>query len=256
MPKTYEFKYQRAPGKAVYKPTAASIELGKTIIRRVGRAYSPHPIFYHIGKRGGHVAALRRHLGSTYLSRFDLADFFGNVTRAKVCSALQDVGFTNRVAFGWATDSCVVDDRGRKVLPQGFPQSPLLATLVLELSALGVRLRDLSNQVLVTVYMDDLILSGATAEEVSTASDQILAAAAQAGFPVSENKTALALGTVEAFICELTHRAMKLTSARLNEFADQWIVGTEASQQGIGRYVAAINAEDVQRLATLVAVMT
>jgi hypothetical protein len=252
MPKTYELTFQRAPGKSVYVPTKASIDRGKMIISRVAKRYAPHPIFYHIGKRGGHVAALRRHLVSTYFSRFDLTNFFGNVVRAKVCSALRDIGFSNRVAFAWATDSCVVKD-GRKFLPQGFPQSPLLATLVLEHSALGTKLVELSNQVLVTVYMDDLILSASTVEDVTAASEQVLAAAAGAHFPVSENKTALAQGTVEAFNCQLTHHAMRLTAQRLDQFASQWRGGTVASQQGIDRYVEAINADDLDRLAALVA---
>jgi len=255
VPKTYELRYQRAPGKWVYVPTQASKIRGYQIIGRVTKTYSPHSIFFHLGARGGHVAALRRHLDSRYFSRLDLANFFGNVTRTKTCEALEDIGFGNRQAFDWAVQSSVVED-ARKILPQGFPQSPLLATLVLERSALGRALIRLSNTVVVTVYMDDVVLSGTEAAAVLHASDEVLEAAAVSNLPIAQNKVALAQGSVEAFNCDLTHRHMKISNPRLDRFASQWTAGNAAAQEAIGRYLSAINEGDIQRLAALVNVPT
>lgn len=250
MPQYYKLRYERAPGKAVHVPTPFGAAAGARIVDRVSKRYKPAPIFFHIGARGGHVAALRAHLGSHFFSRFDLANFYGNVTRSKVARALKNLGF-GQDAFAWAFESVVVEG-GKKILPQGFHQSPLLATLVLEQSELGITLSDLAKSGLrVTVYMDDIIVSGETEEAVAAASDRVQAAAAAANFPVSQSKLALTKSSLEAFNCDLVHGRMQIGKDRLDRFADQWLAGNGYVQAGITRYVTSVNEGDLDRLMSI-----
>lgn len=155
----YEYRYERKPGRYIYIQTAASSKEGRAIIKRVGRLYKPHPIFFHLRRRGGHVAAMRVHAGSEYLTRFDIDNFFGNVTRTKISRALRDISISYRAAFNIAHASVVVEG-SRRCLPFGFCQSPILATLVLERSVLGRELKRLATAGFhVSVYMDDIVLS-------------------------------------------------------------------------------------------------
>lgn len=252
MHQTYKHRYERAPGKWIYVPTDVSIERGDRIVSRVLKRYSPKPFFYHIGKRGGHVAALHEHLESAYFARFDLANFFGNVTRAKVSRALKDIGFSQQQSFNWAVESCVVQGT-RKFLPQGFVQSPVLATLVLERSVLGGLLSDLVDKgITVTVYMDDIVLSSLDRHLVEGASVALLDAAAECNFPISRDKLQLTSATIEVFNCDMAHQRIQITADRIAGFAHQWAWGNGYARAAIERYVEAITLNDLQRLHAMV----
>ncbi|MBE0577991.1 reverse transcriptase domain-containing protein [Devosia sp.] len=221
--------------------------MGAKIVDLVTKRYHPHSVFYHLGKRGGHVEALRLHTQSSFFSRFDLENFYGNVIRSKVTRSLRSLGFGSRQAFDWATESVVVQG-SRKALPQGFVQSPILATLALERSALGLALIGLSNAVRVSVYMDDIILSAGTKEEVLEASSKLMQAANEAEYPLASSKKALAEYGIQAFNCNLQFGHMALTEGRMADFANQWLEGSPYAKSAIDRYVSIINPADLERL--------
>jgi hypothetical protein len=72
--------------------------------------------------------------------------------------------FSHDEALRIATASTVrhPDDNARRILPYGFIQSPLLASLVLHESTLGKYLDALhrDERFVVAVYMEDIIISG------------------------------------------------------------------------------------------------
>src|SRR5690606_31651017 len=111
--------------------------------------------------------------------------FFYSIARNRVARALQDVGVTR--ARHYAKWSCVRNPYGdpRYVLPYGFVQSPILATLVLNCSAVGSFLRSLPAHVTVAVYMDDISLSSDSRSDLDSAFGGLLAALDAAQFRAS-----------------------------------------------------------------------
>jgi hypothetical protein len=120
----------------------------------------PH-YFYHL-RSGGHLAAVKAHLHNRCFSTLDISGFFDSVTRSKICRALPHIGIDRRKAWEIAQQSTVEKMPGSFSLPYGFVQSPVLASLALDRSGLGRRIAVLarSNQVRLSCYVDDLVLSG------------------------------------------------------------------------------------------------
>lgn len=240
------------PGKFVYIQTPEAVGRGRNIIRQVKRRYTPDGVFFHIGKRGGHVAALHAHKSSKFFSRLDISNFFGQVTRGKVVRALRRVGFGERRAFDFAIHSVVVEG-DRKVLPFGFCQSPLLATLALERSQLGLAFKTVTETkpVLLSVYMDDIVLSGDDRAQVSSASASLLSAAEIAGFPLSVEKMAVAVESVEVFNCDLAEHEIILRDDRMRKFVEQYGTTTDLGKWAIERYISALSRDELIRFQAL-----
>lgn len=253
MQANYEYSFELKPGKLVFIQTDEAAARGKKIVKVILRRYFPHQIFHHFKRGGGHVRALKRHLGGRYFSTFDIDDFFGRVTRTRLARALQNIGFSKDRSFDWAFESVVVTN-GRKVLPFGFTQSPLLATLVLEQSALGVELKRLDDEgVAVSVYMDDIVISGPTEEAVGSASQRILSAASLANFPLAQSKVAICVQQATAFNILLEERDVQFTEERIQRFAIDFEYLTEAGQGSVQRYALAVAPTELPRLQAAIA---
>jgi hypothetical protein len=63
---------------------------------RIFSYWTPHPAFATFAK-GAHISALRPHLCHRWFAVIDLQQFFENVTRTKICRALEDIGFSRPV---------------------------------------------------------------------------------------------------------------------------------------------------------------
>lgn len=243
----YEYRYELKPSRFVYIQTKNSVIRGKAIIKQVLKKYTPHSIFYHLERRGGHVAALRLHQQSDYFSRFDITNFFGQVSRTRVARSLRRVGFKPSRAFNIALESVVVEGPHR-VLPYGFCQSPVLATLALEQSHLGSELKRLFDAgFLVSVYMDDILISGKYQDVLQEASEAVIEAASKAGFPLSPEKTAIAVANVDTFNCHIESHAITILDERMEKFLTQHDLATDAGQQAIEKYIGAVSAEELDR---------
>jgi hypothetical protein len=248
MLKNYEFTFDLRPGKPVYIQRRDAKARASVAVAQIERRYTPHRIFFHMRRKGGHVAAMRLHKQSTFFSRFDITDFFGHVTRTKIARALREIGFTRQEAFSIAADAVVVRDE-QKVLPFGFHQSPLLATLALERSCLGRALVDLSaSGVLVSVYMDDILLSGSDQEDMRGASAAVIEAAAVAGFPLSTDKLAQAVPSVDVFNCHIRRGGITVLEPRMDRFVEDHRNASDAGQAAIERYVNAVSPSELKRL--------
>jgi hypothetical protein len=125
----YQYKY-RSRGKFICVPTDQCERKGRRIIRFF-RNFDFPDYFYHY-KSGGHVAALHAHLQNKLFFKIDIQNFYYSIARMRVTRALRRFAYPG--ANTLATWSCVANPvRGAKpahVLPIGFVQSPLLASLV------------------------------------------------------------------------------------------------------------------------------
>jgi hypothetical protein len=243
----YEYRYELRPDRFVYIQRKDARVRAKAIIRSVLKRYKPHRIFYHIERQGGHIAALRLHQNSAFFSRFDIQNFFGQVTRTRVSRSLKAVGFSSNRSFDIAVESVVVES-SRKVLLYGFRQSPLLATLSLEQSLLGSVLKQLYNEgLLVSVYMDDILVSGPSAVALETASQRVLEAALHSGFPLSQEKRAIAVQGIDSFNCHVESSSLTVLDERMDRFLDDHNVATNGGKGAIEKYINAVSPSELAR---------
>jgi hypothetical protein len=248
----YGCRYELKPGRYVYIQTKKAVIGGRAVIKQVQKKYKPHRIFFHLERRGGHVAALRLHQGSGFFSRFDIVNFFGQVSRTRIARTLRTVGFSRTRAFNIAMESVVVE-RGGKYLPYGFCQSPLLATLALEYSHLGSELKKLSDGgLMVSVYMDDVLISAMSKDMVEQASEAVIAAAEHAGFPLSTEKRAIAVGGVNSFNCHIEANAITVLDDRMSRFVLDHASANDHGKLAIENYIQAISPNELARFRSMI----
>jgi hypothetical protein len=180
------------------------------------------PYFFHY-RRGGHVEALHQHLENPYFFRIDLKNFFYSISRNRVNRILRQSGFRSARDWSeWSTVRNPYNDGPRYVLPIGFKQSPLLASLALWRSAVVSSIEEaLDRGVFVSVYFDDLIGSSNDVNELRITYAGILAACEQANLVANEAKLIEPANAIIAFNCHLTHGQANVTEERIQKFIDE-----------------------------------
>lgn len=142
----WDQKFELAPGKWVFVPSAESRRRGEHIASEIKKKWQPPPYFYHC-HQGGHVEAVKRHLASRYLCCIDIENFFTSINRSRVTRALKKY-FGYEAAREFTKDSVIrliADSSSRYILPFGFLQSPIIASICLDESALGRALHKLAS---------------------------------------------------------------------------------------------------------------
>jgi hypothetical protein len=249
MSHNYKYRFELRPGKHVYVPTPEAIAYGEAIVADVRKHWQPANYFYHFGKMGGHVAAMRPHVSRRYKASIDLKNFFGNVTRSKVSRSLVSIGKPSKEAFSIATESCVVDGQS-KFLPYGFVQSMALATLAVENSSLGRCIANCrASGLIVTMYVDDILMSSDDLKIISSAYEDIIASIESSNFSVSASKCSPPSSSVEAFNCIIQKGKIEVSDPRMNAFRDQLIFASEDAREAILRYVSVLNVTQASQLA-------
>lgn len=244
-PQKWVTKYERKPGRWVFEPTNEYRVIGEAIRKAVKKVWRPPSYYFHL-RKGGHVAALRRHAQKTFFARFDIEDFFGRVNQNRVARCLKEY-FGSEVARELARDSTVRHPTvpGRWVLPYGFIQSPILASFALSKSRLGSVLHqfDKASGINVSVYVDDIIVSCDDPDKLRQACEVLAAAAAKSGLAFNATKSQGPALAITAFNIKLTHGNLEIEAERLAEFAAM-LAGTPSAQraQGIVGYVTSVNA--------------
>lgn len=178
--------------------------------------------FFHY-RNGGHVEALHQHLRNRYFFRIDLKNFFYSIARNRVARTLRQCGFRSARQYAeWSSVKNPYHDGPKYVLPIGFRQSPLLASLVLWRSAVASAIEEaLSRSVLVSVYFDDLIGSANDEAELRITYEGILAACFQANLTANEAKLIPPAQAIIAFNCQLSHGRADVTEDRIQNFIDE-----------------------------------
>jgi hypothetical protein len=217
MIKNYKFKYE-SRGKFLYVPTERCDQKAERLASFFERKAVFPSYFYHY-RSGGHIAAIHEHIKNDFFFRIDVKNFFYSIRRNRVARVLNAYGFGPARAF--AKWSCVLNPypEGGFVLPIGFRQSPLLASLVLARSPVVQAIsRAMTRGVFVSVYFDDFIGSALDADALRTAYDDILAACDQAQLYPNEAKLHETATAIQAFNCDVKKGSARVSQLRREKF--------------------------------------
>lgn len=238
----YSHKFHTPKGLLVYVPTDEGREAGERIVERVMRIWHPPSHFFHF-KRGGHVAAAQHHLAGTWFARLDIRSFFDSVTRSKIHRALMRLHVPHAEAWDILTQSTVRKAAGPGyTLPFGFVQSPVLASVALDRSAVGACFRTAKRSgVRLSVYVDDILISSPDAASLRAYVQALHKAASASGYSLNEDKSQVAVPSVEAFNLRLAHRHLEVTPERIMEFERVERTATLAREIAIIGYVGTVN---------------
>lgn len=213
-------------------------------VRRIKDSWTPPTYFYHL-RNGGHVAALKLHQKNNWYGMIDLSGFFNSISRHRVARCLKNIGYSYREADEFAVASTVrLSHRVKQfVLPYGFVQSPILASLALDLSALGQSLAALHREaVTLSVYVDDIIVSECSAIEVNESISKLRLAALRANFKINENKSCGPTQALTAFNIDIDPEGMKIAGQRYEEMCQKILHhGVGDVSNGIRSYVRSVS---------------
>ncbi|MHB8310056.1 reverse transcriptase domain-containing protein [Metallibacterium sp.] len=235
--------YQLKPGRWVFAPTDEARVTGQRIKSAVEARWKPPCFYFHL-RGGGHVAAVHSHMPSKFFFRADIDDFFGRVSKSRITRCLKS-WFSYANAREMASES-VVKRPGVEgfVLPYGFVQSPVLASLALEKSKLGAYLRKLSGRgdLRVSVYVDDIIISGDDEGLLGAVGQQVVDVASKAFFPLGVGKREGPAEEVTAFNIRVSHAALDITDKRMAALRLSYQTAmSEFAKAGILSYVNSVN---------------
>lgn len=206
-------------GKPIFAPNDFSTDLGTKLKRKIAKKYKFDKFVYHF-KDGSHVVALHRHRNNQFFCRIDLEKFFYSIRRNRVKRVLKSIGIPKPEYYAkWSTVKNPFAGGGY-VLPYGFVQSPILATLVLAESPIGTYIRKLPLGIAASVYMDDICLSGPDEDQLAEAFKGLLVAVEEAGFQLNHEKTREPAERIDIFNCTLEHGTTEVTPARVVKFYD------------------------------------
>jgi hypothetical protein len=251
MRKKWSSKFEIKPGTWVFVPTAECVSAGRTIKAEVQRLWSPPNNYFHL-RAGGHVEGLKAHVSNSIFVHLDIKDFFGSISKTRVTRVLRPlVGYAK--AREWANFSTVSHDvAGKKtsILPFGFVQSPIIASLCLNKSALGSGLaRAAAKGLTVSVYMDDIVLSANDSDLISSTVTELKRLAVISGFNLNPKKEEGPADRITAFNIELKSGSVEVTSDRLQQFASAINEGaSEHSRRGVIGYVRTISNAQASEL--------
>ena len=220
MLENFRHKYS-SRGKFIFVPTPECNRRAERLLRFAEGIELPSYFFHY--RRGGHVEALHQHLANRYFFRVDLKNFFYSISRNRVNRILRQSGFRSAREWSeWSTVRNPYNDGPKYVLPIGFKQSPLLASLALWRSAVASSIEEAGDRgVFVSVYFDDLIGSSNDESGLRTTYEGILAACAQSNLVANEAKLIEPANAIVAFNCHLAYGQANVTEERIQKFIDE-----------------------------------
>lgn len=213
----YRLRY-KTRGRWIFVPTEQCERKGRRIIKFFSHFAFPD-YFYHYSP-GGHVAAVHAHLANKKFFKIDIQNFYYSIARMRVTRALRAHGYqgANTLAT-WSTIRNPYPGGHAHVLPIGFVQSPLLASLVLMKSPVATAIeRAIAKGVRISVYMDDFIGSHDAAAILEAAYVDICAACLTAGLVPNPEKLVPPNSAITAFNCDLTFGSAKVTEERVAKY--------------------------------------
>jgi hypothetical protein len=217
MIENYKYKFT-SRGKTIFAPNDRCVRRGERMLKYFKHLKFP-PYYYHYEK-GGHVAALHAHIEHKLFFKIDIQNFYYSIARMRVTRALRSWGYPGAGTFSkW---SCVVNPIApapRHVLPIGFVQSPLLASLVLMKSEVTDAIeRAIDKGVRISVYLDDFIGSHDDEEVLRTAYADIRDTCVAAGLVPNPAKLVPPSAAITAFSCDITHGSALVRADRIAKY--------------------------------------
>ncbi len=219
--------------KPYFVPNAFGEKLGKALKRKISNRFTFDKFIYHF-KDGSHVAALHRHRQNKFFCRVDIKRFFYSINRNRLKRALKAIGIPKPEFYArWSTVKNPYEGGGY-VIPYGFVQSPIAATLVLAKSPVGIYLRNLHPSVAVSVYMDDICLSAQDEDQLRESFEGLIVALEDAGFTLNGEKTRTPSPQIDIFNCSLENGLTEVLPHRIAEFHSE--PHTTAGEQAFEAY--------------------
>jgi Reverse transcriptase (RNA-dependent DNA polymerase) len=243
----WESKFKLKEDSWVFVPTEETIQYGLKIKKTIEEKWRPPQYFYHL-KCGGHVKALQQHLNNKYFIHLDIENFFGSINRSRVTRCIKEL-VPYEKAREIALESTVRQPEATIktfILPFGFVQSPIIASVCLSKSALGHRLNHLSKRkdFDVSIYMDDIILSCNSSADLNEQLEIIEAAAGRSRLPLNKKKQEGPAIRVTAFNIHISQGLLKITNDRLGDFWETYNNSENKHQKaGILNYLLSVNQD-------------
>lgn len=226
---------------------------GKEIKNAIATKWNPPHYYAHL-RKGGHVTALKKHLGNTLFIRTDIEQFFNSINRNRVTRHLHTLFKDYSLARSMASESTVLwPDHTPKsyILPYGFVQSAVIASLCLHKSALGRYLNKLEgNGFKVSVYMDDILVSTSLPiEQAEAVLAEIRSKANRSLLELNPAKTIGPVDSICAFNVTLTQHYIEISNERLAEFEKELSdTNKQSVVDGILGYVETISPAQADSL--------
>jgi hypothetical protein len=236
-------------GKVAFAQRWEFAEAAKPHIRRITAYWTAPSYFYHL-QPGGHLAALKVHLGRKWFGKVDLSRFFSHITRNRIIRSLIGVGYSFREAMDFAVASTVFDpSTGKYVLPYGFVQSPILASVDLNRSALGNYFRSIPSEMALSVYVDDIIISSDNRIAILDGLNKLVSAAKVAGLSINHAKKVGPSPEVTAFNIRMSQEPLAIIEDRLSVM-EQLVNarGAGPASDGVLRYVQSVNDNQAEEM--------
>ena len=210
-------------GKWYYIPKTSyricgDISAPKEYLKRYRKVIDPlwqPPAYMFYGKKGGHLSL--KHVRNGFFAVLDLDSYYELRTDTKIYRALRKIGVPHSVAYK-LTGQATVSSTNGYVLARGLNQSNLLASLVFDMSLLGSKIRGYDGGCQITVYGDDIIISGWDEISVSKAYNLIREAAISSNFAINEEKTQDVAEAIEVFNIILSSDILLFTDDRIERF--------------------------------------
>lgn len=247
MEQRWTSKFELKPGSWVFVPTGDQVLYGSEVKKAIESRWTPPNFYFHL-RDGGHVKALKSHLHHNYFLHLDISNFFGSFNRSRVTRCLKGL-FSYDQSRGMALQSTVKNPSSSPndfILPFGFVQSPIIASLCLAKSRLGKYLGAINANPIfsVSVYMDDIIISSDVLEELQSVLTEIKPISEKSRFSFNQNKQEGPSSRITAFNIELSNELLQLTIERLKEFQKVYRETDNVHVlNGIVGYVESVNKE-------------
>ena len=218
---TFTIRKRSGGQRLIAVPEPQLLAVQRWIARRVLLERSVHPASMAYARGASPLACARRHLGSRWLVKLDIHDFFESISERRVYFAFRECGYQPLVAFELARLRTRVHAEHHPVispewlsarrdgpgvissyayarighLPQGAPTSPMLSNLVSR--PLDELLDQFAhqNELVYTRYSDDVVFSTAkdlTRRDVGTLVNNVSRVFAAFGHAVHRKKIAVA----------------------------------------------------------------
>lgn len=240
-------KFEIKPGSWVFVPSEKSIENGKEIKSLIENHWNPPSYYYHL-KKGGHIKALKKHLKSTSFINLDIKNFYGSINKSRVTRCVKKFFGYEKARF-IAKESTVrhpINKDKKFMLPFGFVQSPILASLCLSKSHLGIYINKLhaQSETIVSVYMDDIIISTRGNINLNAILDNIKVVAEKSKFEFNTQKEEGPSEKITAFNINLRHKYLEIEKQRYDKFLAAYLnSSSEYQREGIKSYITSVNPD-------------
>lgn len=242
----WKHKFEVKKDRWVHVPTKEMSIFGKKLNKILRNKWKSPDYFYHL-KNGGHVSSARIHIENEYFSLVDISNFFESTSQSRVTRELKTIIPYEKARLIAKASTVRLPNRKEKKfsIPYGYPQSPILASLCLNNSFAG-RTLDLiikRGDVLVSVYMDDIIFSSNNLNSITESFDLFCIALEKSKYKINKNKTQRPSKQLVVFNLELSHHHLRVAPERMVQFIQAYAQSeNEHECEGIAAYVRSVNS--------------